>query len=38
MATKAERLAELIKELGGATSQRRFSQQLGVSKSCVNFS
>jgi transcriptional regulator with XRE-family HTH domain len=37
MATKAERLAELIKELRGATSQRRFSQQLGVSKSCVNF-
>jgi transcriptional regulator with XRE-family HTH domain len=37
MATKAERLAELIKELRGATSQRRFSQQLGVSKSSVNF-
>lgn len=37
MATKAERLAELIKGLRGATSQRRFSQQLGVSKSCVNF-
>jgi transcriptional regulator with XRE-family HTH domain len=37
MVTKAERLAELIKELRGATSQRRFSQQLGVSKSCVNF-
>jgi transcriptional regulator with XRE-family HTH domain len=37
MNTKAERLAELIKELRGATSQRRFSQQLGVSKSCVNF-
>ena len=37
MATKAERLAELIKELRCATSQRRFSQQLGVSKSSVNF-
>ena len=37
MATKAERLAELIKELRGATSQRRFSQQLGVRKSSVNF-
>ena len=37
MATKVERLAELIKELRGATSQRRFSQQLGVSKSSVNF-
>ncbi|MBR8840016.1 MAG: helix-turn-helix transcriptional regulator [Stigonema ocellatum SAG 48.90 = DSM 106950] len=37
MTTKAERLAALIKELRGACSQRRFSQQLGVSKSCVNF-
>lgn len=37
MTTKAERLAQLIKELRGTTSQRRFSQHLGVSKSCVNF-
>lgn len=37
MATKVERLAELIKELRGDTSQRRFSVQLGVSKSSVNF-
>lgn len=37
MTTKAERLASLIKELRGVNSQRRFSQQLGVSKSCVNF-
>ncbi|MBD2206602.1 helix-turn-helix transcriptional regulator [Calothrix sp. FACHB-1219] len=37
MANKAERLAQFIKGLRGTTSQRRFSQQLGVSKSCVNF-
>lgn len=37
MKTKAERLAQLIKELRGNTSQRRFSTLLGVSKSCVHF-
>ncbi|MFB2837986.1 helix-turn-helix domain-containing protein [Floridanema evergladense] len=37
MSTKAERLAAFIKELRGSSSQRRFCQQLGVSKSCVNF-
>ncbi|TWH43821.1 helix-turn-helix domain-containing protein [Dulcicalothrix desertica] len=37
MTTKTERLAQLVKELRGTTSQRRFSTILGVSKSCVNF-
>ncbi|MEM7595950.1 MAG: helix-turn-helix domain-containing protein [Mastigocoleus sp.] len=37
MATKAQRLAKLIKQLRGDASQRRFSEQLGVSKSSVNF-
>jgi len=37
MPSKAERLTALIQELRGSCSQRRFCQQLGVSKSCVSF-